>query len=143
MSERTDLLNLTSDLSEIIASYSDELVKEGNEIVEENAKALCSDIPNTTAFKDGKDQYHLRNEFLVSKRKKEGETAYVVHASTKHHKYSIVHLVENGHVNHWFTPSTPTSLPFVPPHPFLVPLAEKYGQQLQEQLKKLIAGQNK
>lgn len=138
--ESISVIRLTDELNKMVQDYGEEMVEKADNIVRKNANALNKEIPNTTAFKDGNGSFHLRNAFKVSKNTKDEKKSYIVSASTKHHKYSIVHLVEFGHSNYWFRADKSGSLSFVPPHPFLVPLAEKYSQQMAAEIEKLIAG---
>lgn len=124
------------ELSAIIKGYGEAVVAQANKVLQKNAKAICNEIPNETAFKDtpdipGSQNLHLRTSFYVSKKKDEdGEVVYLVHARGK--KAYIGHLVENGHSNYW----NPARR--VPPHHFLMPLVEKYRPIVEEDLKKVI-----
>ncbi len=121
----------TDALSQLIGEMCGEVCEEAVDILEETSKEALTDVTNTAPVSQstkGTGGHHLRDafqldSFLYSSKGMANTYNYgvpakfVIHAP-KWHKYSIVHLLERGHLKSGLGG-------FVQPKPFMIPAEER------------------
>lgn len=125
MAREVGLGNLGEEIGEIVGEWTEEAIEAADKVVAKDARELVKEISRTKAFDDSPKKGSLKDSF-VAKRIDGGNSPTDVYAvyARKDHKYSIAHLVENGHVNYWRWGRR------VPARHFLLPLSEKYADKL-------------
>ncbi len=145
-----DILNHPERFSELLYELSeglcDEVAQKAAEILYEVSTEAAEEVKATAPVSrslKGTGGHHLKDAFrldAIGYKPKSGKGSYaygvpakfVVHAP-KWHKYSIIHLLEKGHLAKGFD----VSKPFVQGRPFMVPAQERAKQKIIERLKRL------
>lgn len=134
MSEKITLDELGDSITAVVASLGEEARKTAEDVLKRNAEMICDQIPKTTAFNSSMSgTIHLKDSFVVNEdTDTNGNKKFVIQASTSGHKYSLVHLIENGHKS--MIPVRAGGGKYrmknngeVRPHPFLAPLVAAYS----------------
>lgn len=139
----TDLANhperFTDELSKLVGEMCSEVCEEAVNIIQAVSQETLTEVQSTAPVSSspkGTGGHHLRDAFRLDSflYKSRGMADYynygvpakfVIHAP-KWHKYSIVHLLEKGHL----TAGINIRKPFVNPQPFMVPAEERAKQQI-------------
>ncbi len=130
-------------LGALVKELSGEVCQEAVDVLQEVSNEALYDVRRTAPASrsaKGTGGHHLRDAFRLDAilyRNVMGSdfnfgvpAKFVIHAP-KWHKYSIVHLLEKGHLVAGFN----ISKPFVQPRPFMVPAEQRAKQKIIERLR--------
>lgn len=87
--------DISKDLAKIMATYTDSVKQEINEIVEDVGNEATAMLKSKAPRKKGKGGGKYRRSITVELSKKNGSSGFTVYAKAPH--YRLTHLLESGH----------------------------------------------
>lgn len=135
MSKSVTLDSLIPSLLSDLEKSSAETREKAVEITEETSREMSDYAVSSASVSkgSGKGGHHLRDAIVLTPSKyNDGLNVRFYVSAKKWHKYSIVHLLELGHLKAF-------GKGFVPGRPFMNPALEKYRPILDERIKNLIS----
>lgn len=135
MPEDVSLDRLPDELLKRLKESTEEVQRRASKAAEEVAEGVNSDVSSSAPVSKGRGNggHHLADAFQItpSRYNSPDWSSYYISAK-KWHKYSIVHLLELGHLRPF------GKLPSVQPHVFMRPAKEKGVEELSRRVSSII-----